>query len=191
MSIAFFILGEPGVGKTTTVRHLVPELLPDSSRTRTEIEKPKWTICGTTVLAGHYRGQTFDGADTVPYTGAKAALEYWREHLLPRAELTIFDGDRFSTQPSLDFVRATGVTVVGARLMLPEGVIEKRRAERGSKQNETWLKGRATKVMNFAAKIEAFPVSTSFPPAQVAGAINSWLDSVRAEVRALEPTRRS
>jgi hypothetical protein len=174
VSTALFVIGAPGVGKTTAIRHLVPELRPFGP-VRREVEKPKWTICGTTVLAGHYRGQTFDGGDTVPYTGAREALEYWKAHLLPVARLTIFDGDRFSTQPSLDFVRAAGVHVVGVRLFASPETTKARCAARGSNQNETWIKGRVTKANNFAAKIGAYSVSTDCLAVEVAMSIEAVL----------------
>lgn len=174
MKTALFVIGAPGVGKTTAIRELVPELRPDSHLTRTEIEKPKWTVCGSTVLAGHYRGQIFDGGDTVPYSGARAALEYWKVHLLPAATLTIFDGDRFSTQPSLDFVREAGVRIVGVHLEAPTDVMSSRREARGSNQNETWIKGRVTKARNFADKIGALSLNVVISPADVA----NWISQV-------------
>lgn len=186
MSVALFIIGEPGVGKTTAIRELVPALKPNTTYEGidvVEVVKPKWTIVttyapkieGDIVLAGHYRGETFDGADTVPYTGAKDALAYWDTYLRPTAELTIFDGDRFSTQPSLDFVRSTGVRVVGVHLFVPAELATERRAQRGSNQNETWLKGRITKARNFAEKIGAFHILADESPVLVAERIGSCL----------------
>ena len=160
VSIALYVIGEPGVGKTTAIRELMKI---DGAEIKREIEKPKWTIIGDVALAGHYRGQTFDGGDTVPYTGASAALEYWREHILPTNKLTIFDGDRFSTQPSLDFLRACGVRVAGVLLVAPSEMTIARRAQRGSNQNATWLKGRITKANNFASKINAITLATNVP----------------------------
>lgn len=190
-SIALFVIGPPGVGKTTAIRHLVPALrhepaLPGyfGDLDKREITKPKWTICGTTLLAGHYHGDTFDGGDTVPYSGAREALEYWRDNLLPLAKLTIFDGDRFSTQPSLEFVRATGVRVVGVHLTAPDYIIAARCIQRGSTQSPTWMKGRVTKAKNFAEKIGAYNINALGPVAQVVDEIHQVLDNVRRHMPA-------
>lgn len=181
MSTALFVLGAPGVGKTTVIRQLVPSLLPMSGKTLTEIASPKWTVTtDRTALAGHWRGTAFDGGDTVPYTGARAALEFWRDNLLPNVDLTIFDGDRFSTKPSLEFIRATGVTIVGVHLVADETVLAGRRVARGSNQNETWLKGRVTKAANFADLIGAGLYDALCAPQMIAEAIRTEIDLRRA-----------
>lgn len=180
-SIALFVLGPPGVGKTTVIRQLVPSLLPRSGKTVTEIASPKWTITtDRTALAGHWRGTTFDGGDTVPYTGARAALEFWRDNILLKVDLTIFDGDRFSTKPSLEFIRETGVRVLGVHLGAADDVLAVRRAARASNQNETWLKGRVTKASNFAELIGAAWFSANPDPAFLASRIREWLDGKAA-----------
>lgn len=149
--VALWVVGEPGVGKTTLSRALLPE-------PRKLIAAPKWTVCegGRTVAAGHYTGAAFDGGDTVPYTGAIPALEYWREALLAKAEVTLFDGDRFSYAGAVDFVRRLPVPVelVCLYVAAPDGVAAERRAARGTAQNPTWVRGRATKARRFW---ESFP----------------------------------
>lgn len=139
-----FIVGPPGVGKTTLVREL---LNPDSYF----VQKPKWTVGPSVCAAGHYMGSTFDGADTVPYNGARACLEYWERELSDRV-LTIFDGDRFSNRTALEFLNGRDLRCL--HLTAPDELLEARRLARGSNQDATWLKGRVTKAQNFAS---AFP----------------------------------
>ncbi len=139
-----FFVGAPGVGKTTLVRHFLgvdPFF----------VMKPKWTVAQneTVVAAGHYTGGTFDGADTVPYNGVRLALDYWRVKLRAKATLTIFDGERFSNRAVVDELEKLDV-VKCVFLTAPKETLEARRRERGSNQNETWLKGRVTKAANFA-----------------------------------------
>lgn len=146
-----WMVGEPGVGKTTLARLLLSE-------PRRLIAAPKWTLCddGRTVAAGHYTGAAFDGADTVPYTGAIAALEYWREALSGKADLTFFDGDRFSYAGAVEFLKAVPLPLrlLCVHVVAPEGVAAARRTARGTTQNPAWVRGRATKARRFW---ESFP----------------------------------
>lgn len=164
-----FVIGAPGTGKTTAVRTMMG---PPSYR----LANPKWTIYhargGTVAAAGHYTGNTFDGADTIPYSGAKAALDYWWTYLTPW--LTILDGDRFSNQSMVTYLRDRGCSIHGAYLVLPDDGAE-RRAKRGTQQNPTWVKGRVTKARNFARLINAFTVDASQAPEQVAAQIAGLL----------------
>jgi ATPase family protein associated with various cellular activities (AAA) len=153
---ALFLVGPPGVGKTTFARAILQTL--DPAGCRFLVPKPKWTVCpGAFAAAGHYDGDPFDGADRVPYTGAQAALDFWSDRFvewLPR--LTLFDGDRFSNTNCLERIRH----VVGEAntfvcyLAASEEELTKRRAIRGSTQNESWMRGRATKAIRFADKFE-------------------------------------
>lgn len=142
-----FVVGPPGVCKTTLVRRLLGpleglELHP----------KPKWTVRpGELCAAGHYTGGTFDGADTVPYNGVEAALEYWGT-ILRDLPLTIFDGDRFSHPKALAVVLSTMQARV-VHLTAPPEILAERRARRGSNQNAAWMAGRATKAKRFAQEL--------------------------------------
>lgn len=143
MNRALWIVGEPGVGKTTLVRALVGGV-PFSF-----VENPKWSLAGDRfALAGHYKGGTFDGADTVPYNGVEAALSYWDSNLRERFSVTIFDGDRFSHDTAREFVssRASAFVVL---LAAPPEVVAGRRRERGSNQSASWVAGRKTKSTRF------------------------------------------
>lgn len=145
-----FIVGPPGVGKTFLTRRLIGMnrngFLPDSARL---VEKPKWTLIGKDVAAvGHYTGHTFDGSDTVPYNGVKSCLEYWENNIMGEFRFTIFDGDRFSHESVLGFLE-TRCAVGVVHLVSSDELLDKRRSERGSNQNPSWMKGRSTKASNF------------------------------------------
>lgn len=139
---AVWIVGEPGVGKTTLVRALLgrdPSLVP----------KPKWTIGknGAVCAAGHYTGGTFDGADTIPYNGVSDVLGYWEANLR-ETPLTLFDGDRTSNAGVAERVSASAIVGCVYLTAAPD-VVAARRAARGSRQNASWVKGRATKSARF------------------------------------------
>lgn len=144
MTVAIFIVGPPAAGKTTFARTLI-------GAASTLIAKPKWTLSadGLTCAAGHYTGDTFDGADRVGYNQVSDSLLYWGDHLQPRVDVTIFDGDRFSFESCVNFVRA-GVEVVRCiYVTASDDVLAARRAARNWTPNPTWLKGRATKAKRF------------------------------------------
>lgn len=146
MRTVLWLVGEPGAGKTTLARRFIE---PGSKI----VPKPKWTVGQRVVAAGHYIGKPFDGADTVPYTGAQEALLFWRERLMVNAELTILDGDRFSARASVAFFESVeGVELRRCciHLALPVEEGARRRVERGTNQNANWVKGRITKARRFA-----------------------------------------
>lgn len=176
MNIILYVLGPPGVGKTTLVRELLGpevELVPS----------PKWTIGQDHVAAGHYKGDTFDGGDTVAYNGARTCLEFWNTTLRPMLEpdsLTILDGDRFSSAPSLEFLQGlAGVRVIGVHLQASTDALVARCAARGSKQNESWMRGRATKAKNFADKIGAWGVDADLGREAVLEDVLRYVQSVQ------------
>jgi hypothetical protein len=152
MNVVLWVVGEPGLGKTTLIRGLLNKLDPHGSRSF--FVKPKWTIVpGKLALAGHYTGGPFDGADTIPYNGAQAALDYWAAtselHTCP---LTILDGDRLSHAGALTFF-SNGPKVVQCvvtHLIAVPTLGAARRVARGSKQPDSWVKSRATKATRFA-----------------------------------------
>jgi GTPase SAR1 family protein len=147
-STVVFLVGPPASGKTTLV-HALFSLYGTSYIT----EKPKWTFSdeGPLCAAGHYLGHPFDGADTVPYNGAKDAFEYWRD--FSNHSVTILDGDRFSCtkwkQAFSEHVERTICIFIAATSHLLEERREIRQRETGKVQNPTWVKGRATKARNF------------------------------------------
>jgi len=151
MHTAIFVVGPPGVGKTSAVREILGEGY--TNFTHPDTSKVKWCLNAPWVFAGHYGVGTFDGADTVPNDGWIPCMEWWEKEVLAHPELysyTLFDGDRFSHANCQKFLEDRGVRVLCAHLTASDEVMVARRAERGSNQNAVWLKGRVSKARNFA-----------------------------------------
>ena len=120
----------------------------------------------TAAAVGTWRGDPFDGGDTVPIGDIKPALAYYADHLV-NVPLVLFDGDKFANANAVLYVAActdinhkTGAT--SPRLVCIHLVGEaeaaagraKRSETTGKTQNETWVRGRRTKSARFA---ESFP----------------------------------
>lgn len=210
MSIVVYLIGAPGTGKTTLARSLLgfpeprPGKLPLPSHYRL-IGKPKWTVTarseevmatgGSICAAGHYTGATFDGGDTVSYTGALDAMAYWTEHFLKLRLLTLLDGDRFSNSSVLDYLvnhpLSPLIRVLGVHLVASPELLAARRSQRGSNQNPIWMKGRETKARNFAMKLGAceLPVLTldaAWGVAELDLRVSRLVNEVREEMRETE-----
>lgn len=184
-----FFLGEPGVGKTTAVRFVLQDVryqsAPYAEPQYTEPPAPKWTRVRDVVAAGYYKGQAFDGADTIPYNGARAALEYWRDQFAGSATLTILDGARFATKPSLAFLREVGARVIGVHLVAGSAAEERRRKRATAagvpEQNKSWVKGAASGAANFAAAIGAVEIDAGRNGICVAGSVIQVIQNARKE----------
>ncbi len=162
MNTVLYLVGPPGVGKTTLVRSLLG--LPASGELPLGgyySTNPKWTVLADACAAGIYDGGLFDGADTIPAPRYQAALDFWASTLAPHKKLTVLDGDRFSHAKALAFL-AERARVIVAHLTAPEEVHAARRAARGTKQDPSWVKGRVTKAANFVALAQkaGHPVAT-------------------------------
>lgn len=145
-TVVWFV-GEPGIGKTTLAR----AYLATHGGTVWELKSPKWTGFGrlqaTAAAAGWWRGETFDGADTLPISQIKPAMEHWATRL-GDVPIAVLDGDKLSNAGALETAQSQGARLV---CVLIEGVDQaaNRRTQRGMKQNEQWVAGRRTKAKRF------------------------------------------
>ena len=134
-----YVIGEPGVGKSTLVRRTLEPL------TATPERKPFAHV--------HYYRESelvltqlgaedpmFPGTDRLSMGVLPAAIEFVNTSHSP---LILAEGDRLATRKFLDAVEREVLLV---RCVAPQSVIEARRAARGSDQSPSWLAGRRTKI---------------------------------------------
>jgi dephospho-CoA kinase len=134
-----YLIGEPGIGKTTLMRELTGRLGP-----AVEMTKPLAHRLGAGWLElGRQRG-TFSGTDGLSMSVQPLAVAWLRT--LP-SRLVLGEGDRLG---NASFMEMVGVyaDVRLAALTAPPEVGEERRRNRPQQFtfNPTWVKGRISKV---------------------------------------------
>ena len=153
-----YLIGEPGVGKTTLMNAVITGL-PwfEASRPFKHLvfDLPNGTLAAH---LGPYR-PPFSGTDGLSMSVQPQVVD-WMGALCPY-EIVVGEGDRLAN-PS--FFEATGATVV--LVEAADGVAAERRnsraAREGKAQNESWVAGRVTKVANLRPYVQ-FVVDSEAP----------------------------
>lgn len=160
-----YLIGEPGVGKSSICTAAM------SSSAAVPLTRPfkhlRYIHEGVTYL-GHRVGP-FPGTDQLSMSIQPVVLDWMR---LPEDRLILAEGDRLANGKFFTAVREIGWDLSVIRVDCAEDVAIERRARRaaatGSKQDETWLKGRRTKVANLAPHVTHTVDSTGYTPAELA-----------------------
>lgn len=135
-----YVIGVPGSGKTTLVRQLV------LGRRRRVAKKPfAHTVYEDGLVQLGRDREGHGGTDALsmsvqPYAIGALAARVW-----PRV---LAEGDRLANRTFFERARGAGYVVDVALLDVPAELAAARRAERGTRQDEAWLRGRESKVEN-------------------------------------------
>lgn len=146
--------GEPATGKSTLVKQVLrfagPATLFDWGLLKGQLHDET----GLAVL-GQYKGEDFDGTDTLSMAVIDDAEDFVRSAADPGdddgPDTIIFEGDRLFNDRFLSFCDDhPKVRLHAFVLTVPEDVLEARHHHRGDDQSESWLSGRSTKYERYA-----------------------------------------
>lgn len=172
MKRAMYLIGQPGAGKTTALglalRGLAVYRMP----------KPIAHVVYTpTYGSDHVLGvqlgtlrDDFGGTDALAL-GVQPAAEKFVRGL--RVDSLVAEGDRLANDKFFAALVEAGWELQVVWLDVPDELAAQRRAERGSKQNAAWVKGRQTKVLRLAEAWKAVRVDGTQPPAEVRAALEA------------------
>lgn len=143
-----YIIGVPGAGKTTLMRELV------LGRRRRVVPKPfAHTVYEDGLVQLGRDREQFGGTDALsmsvqPLVTAALETRTWSR--------VIAEGDRLANPSFFTAARNAGYEVDVALLDAAPELATERRADRGSDQSDSWLRGRASKVDNLRDHVTIF-----------------------------------
>jgi hypothetical protein len=136
--------GEPGCGKTTLMRKIVERynLQPHFDTVKLV---PYHQNNNIYVLGKYEDAQVFAGTDRMSMAVQPEAIKFLAT--LPSDAILLYEGDRLFTASFLeDCVEKYDTKII--YLGTEKSVRQERYKERGSEQDETWLRGRESKISN-------------------------------------------
>lgn len=156
-----YLIGVPGSGKTTLMT-LATAGLP-VAQVRTPIPHLVYGD-GEAVQPGVAR-ERFGGTDALSMNVMPKAVEWVRTTPAP---YIVGEGDRLASPRFFAAAEEAGYTLAVVYLVCPDGLADRRRRERGSRQDPRWLKGRATKVQRLADRYAAHTLDCAEHPTTLA-----------------------
>lgn len=143
MSALVYFIGEPGAGKSTLMRNLTADYTasPQTKPFAHTLYRKDTKLIAAQLGADH---PTFPGTDKLSMGIQPQAIQFLRTQPAP---IVLAEGDRLGNLKFLQAAYEThAVILVYCDIDPSEAFL--RRAQRGTNQNPTWLKGRQTKVTN-------------------------------------------
>lgn len=145
-----YILGQPGVGKTSALNEAVKDATYHDQQTEpvphvVHIWDRRPDACPMIFEIGKRRDGGFGGTDALGYTIGPKVVQ-WLEQARPSP--VIAEGDRLANWAFFWGVQNLGYELTIAYLHVPDAVAQERRDQRGSMQDPRWIRGRITKTKN-------------------------------------------
>lgn len=155
------IAGIPGTGKTTLMRTFMEEHTWERQSPAKLVETMYCAELDLHILGKYEEGEVFAGTDKLSMA-CQPEVTKW---LQGTSSNVIYEGDRLTGQKFYDALLAlpeTEVTFIVLKKPSKE-ILEKRYADRGSDQNETFLAGRASKIDNILSNFDYMDYITEVP----------------------------
>jgi SpoVK/Ycf46/Vps4 family AAA+-type ATPase len=143
------VMGEPGTGKTTLVRKVMDLMsLTNWKEMFTQVKLVPFHVFGNYVVLGKYEaGEVFAGTDRMSMAVQPEAVKFLKECKSRGVRGVLFEGDRLTNLSFIEHCLENYDTQIFYLEVSPE-TRAKRYAERGSNQDEKFLRGRETKYAN-------------------------------------------
>lgn len=149
--------GFPGSGKSTIMRGAIHKLEQGGHRFK-ELRQGiiTWMESDEVYILGSYKeGEKFPGTDRLPLNVQPEAQRFMEDLKIDeegqhaREKVVLIEGDRLFNDKFLYFLDTNGFYVILCIVSMSRELLEQRRNKR-SDQNESWRKGRETKVNRIA-----------------------------------------
>lgn len=141
--------GEPGSGKSTLMKRIINEF--EMEPKYQEYKLVPYLQRGNIYILGKYEeGEVFSGTDRMSMAVQPEAIKFL--NTLSDDSIVIYEGDRLFTTSFLEYCMGHYDLKI-VYLETEREVRDKRCEERGSDQNEQWLQGRETKILNILSNM--------------------------------------
>ena len=141
--------GEPGSGKSTLMKKIIEKY--EWNKVYDKVKLVPYLQYGSNYILGKYdEGETFSGTDRMSMAVQPEAIKFLES--LDKNSVVLFEGDRLFTASFLeDCLSKYDLEMI---YLQTESEIRKERYKlRGSNQNETWLRGRESKLSNILSNM--------------------------------------
>lgn len=136
--------GEPGAGKSTLMKRIISHFNMEPKYDSYKLV-PYLLSDNVYVLGKYEEGEVFSGTDRMSMAVQPEAIKFLAT--LPSNAVVLFEGDRLFTASFLEHCCENYDTHI-IHLRTEKEVRTERYKERGSNQDETWLRGRESKIAN-------------------------------------------
>jgi broad-specificity NMP kinase len=141
--------GEPGSGKSTLMKRLIQHYSVEPKYNEVKLV-PYLQKNNIYILGKYEEGEVFSGTDRMSMAVQPEAVKFCAA--LPENSIVLFEGDRLFTASFLeDCMDKYNLEII--HLFANKDIQKQRYLERGSEQNETWLRGRETKIANILSNM--------------------------------------
>lgn len=150
--------GEPGAGKSTLMKRFIEEIKAVPMYNEYKLV-PYLQYFDIFILGKYEEGEVFSGTDRMSMAVQPEAVKFLAS--LPENAIVLFEGDRLFNNSFLEHCNENYDTKI-IYLKTTKDVRTERYKDRGSNQNETWLRGRESKINNILTNMTLMFITETF-----------------------------